>query len=184
VIVTERLRLIPATAPLLQAAIAGRDPLAKALRVTVPETWPPRFLDRQALEYVVDRLTETPAQAGWWMYFMLLPGNGAQGTLIGTAGYKGPVSSDGSVEVGYGIVSDHQRRGYATEAVRGLLAHAFAVPQVSRVIAETLPELLPSIGVLRKCGFTRTEGGSEPGVIRFALTREEYGARGGTLAAL
>mgnify|MGYP003694729629 CR=1 FL=1 len=95
-------------------------------------------------------------------------------TLIGSGGYKGPPSDDGVVEVGYGIVSDHRRRGYAVEATRGLIAKAFVEPKVNRVIAETLPELIPSIGVLTKCGFRLIGEGSEPGVIRFELTRAEF----------
>jgi RimJ/RimL family protein N-acetyltransferase len=80
------------------------------------------------------------------------------------------------VEIGYGIVSDRRRRGFATETTRGLLANAFAVPTVTRAIAETLPELTSSIGVLEKCGFHLLGEGSEPGVIRFELTRAEYEA--------
>jgi [ribosomal protein S5]-alanine N-acetyltransferase len=77
--------------------------------------------------------------------------------------------------VGYGIVRDHQRQGYASETVRGLLERAFADPTVQRVIAETFPELTPSIGVLRKCGFRFIGDGAEPGVIRFELTRAKFG---------
>jgi RimJ/RimL family protein N-acetyltransferase len=72
---------------------------------------------------------------------------------MGSAGYKGPPSADATLEVGYGIVSEYQRQGYASEVVHGFLAHAFALPAVHRVVAETLPSLVPSIGVLRKCGF-------------------------------
>ena len=97
-------------------------------------------------------------------------------SLIGSAGYKGPPSADGSVEVGYGIVEDHRRRGYATEAAMGLVDRAFSVAEVGRVIAETLPELAGSIGVLHKCGFRLLGAGSEPGVIRFELTRADYAA--------
>ena len=61
-----------------------------------------------------------------------------------------------------------------SEAVRGLLARAFGLPAVERVIAETLPGLTPSLGVLRECGFRPAGEGSEPGVIRFELTRAEY----------
>jgi RimJ/RimL family protein N-acetyltransferase len=57
-----------------------------------------------------------------------------------------------------------------------LIGRAFAFPDVRRVIAETLPELTPSIGVLRKCGFRFIGEGSEPGVIRFAITREQHAA--------
>jgi len=46
------------------------------------------------------------------------------------------------------------------------------------VIAETLPELTPSIGVLRKCGFELIGEGSEPGVIRFERTRAAYEENG------
>jgi RimJ/RimL family protein N-acetyltransferase len=81
------------------------------------------------------------------------------------------------VEVGYGIVRDYQRRGYATEAVRELVATAFELPEVTCVTAETLPELTPSIGVLHKCGFRLIGEGSAAGVIRFELRRAESSAR-------
>jgi RimJ/RimL family protein N-acetyltransferase len=183
-IITERLRLVPATPALVRAAIAGPEALAGALGAVlpgtvVPATWPHQYLDRPALEFTLERVAGPPAPLGWWMHFVVLVRGAGGPMLIGTAGYKGPVGSDGTVEVGYGIVSDHQRRGYASEAVRALLAQAFAVPAVRRVIGETLPELVASIGVMRTCGFHPIEGGSEPGVIRFAIDRAQYaGGRG------
>jgi RimJ/RimL family protein N-acetyltransferase len=168
---TPRLALIPATPALLRAALAGRARLADALPAIVPPSWPPEFLDDAALRFTLERLAESPAADGWWMYFVLRTEAGAARTLIGSGGYKGP-PADGTVEVGYGIVSDQRRRGYATEVTRGLVARAFALPAVRRVIAETLPELTASIGVLRKCGFRPAGEGSEPGVIRFELLRE------------
>ena len=45
---------------------------------------------------------------------------------------------------------------------------------MNRVTAETYPELSGSIGVLRRCGFRFTGDGSEPGVIRYEITRAEY----------
>ncbi len=173
-IVTERLELVPATAESTRAALAGTLALGASLGAVVPPTWPPEFLDADALEYTLARLAEGPAQAGWWLHFIVLRRGEAGRTLIGSAGYKGPPSPDGAVEVGYGIVRDHQRRGYAAEAVRGLLARAFAQPAVHRVLAETYPELVASVGVLRTCGFRLVGDGSEPGVIRFELTRAGY----------
>lgn len=174
---TERLELTPATDDLLAAALEGEGPLAAGLGAIVPPSWPPEFLDPPALEFTRDRLAESTDGGDWWMYFIVLPSAAGERVLIGTAGYKGP-PADGTVEVGYGIVTDHQRRGYASEAVRGLVARAFKVPEVRRVIAETLPELTASIGVLRKCLFELIGEGSEPGVIRFELTRAAYEAGG------
>ena len=178
-ITTERLQLVPATEELLRAALDGPAALATALRATVPASWPPEYLDAAAYEFTRARLAEGPEQHGWWMYFVVLPRGPGGRTLIGSGGYKGPPAEDGTVEVGYGIVADQRRQGYACEVTEGLVGRAFALPSVRRVIAETLPELAPSIGVLRKCGFSLTDGGSEPGVIRFELGRAEHAARHG-----
>lgn len=174
-ILTERLELIPATIELTLAALEGPASLGSLLCARIPDSWPPEYLDRAALEYTVARLEEGRAQHGWWLHFVVLrEEGGADRVLIGSGGYRGPASPEGTVEIGYAIVSDRRRSGYATEAVRGLLDHAFGLPNVFRVIAETLPELEPSIGVLRKCGFRLIGEGSEPGVIRFEITRADY----------
>ena len=171
---TERLELVPATVATAQAALDGREALAVALNAVVPDTWPPDLLDAPALQFTLARLATSITEASWWMYFIILPSADGGRTLIGSAGYKGPPSADGTVEVGYGIVSDHQRRGFGSEATRGLVSRAFQHPEVRRVIAETYPEMTASIGVLRNCGFRLIGEGSEAGVIRYEITREEY----------
>lgn len=173
-IATQRLLLVPATPELIRAALESDSALADGLGAIVPPTWPPESVDPPALRFAHDRLLEDAAQAGWWFYFVVLPHDGSGRVLTGLAGYKGPPSEDGTVEVGYAIVPDRQRRGYASEAVRGLVRRAFATPETRRVVAETLPELAASIAVLRKCGFRLIGDGSEPGVIRYELTRAEY----------
>jgi RimJ/RimL family protein N-acetyltransferase len=177
VILTERLEIVPATPELTRAALGGPRALAAGLGAAVPATWPPEYLDAASLGFTLDRLADGSGQAGWWLHFIVLKGVPGGRTLVGSGGYKGPPSADGTVEVGYGIVSDHRRRGYASEAVRGLLSRAFGLPGVRRAIAETLPELTPSIGVLRKCGFRPIGEGSASGVLCFELTRDEYSAR-------
>ena len=156
------------------AALEGNEALEASLGATVPPTWPPEFLDSASLEFVLRRMVEGEPLSPWWLYLVVLHQTPGGRTLIGSAGYKGPPSDDGMVEVGYGIVRDQQRQGYASEAARGLLARAFAAPDVTRVTAETYPELAGSIGVLRRCGFRFTGEGSEPGVIRYEITRADY----------
>ena len=89
--------------------------------------------------------------------------------LVGNGGFKvRPV--DGRVEIGYSIVPDFQGHGYATEAVTALVDWAFAHPIVNRVVAETLPELEPSKGLLHKLGFIATKS-AEPGILRYERWR-------------
>ena len=175
---TERLLLIPATITMLEAAIASHEALAAALGADVPNSWPPDLLDSEALAYTINQLQLGEDQQAWWMYFVCTIDTGGAPRLIGSVGYKGPPLSDGTVEVGYGIVGDHQRRGFATEATRALLVEAFSHEAVKRVIAETLPILEPSIGVLKKVGFSFVGQGSLDGVIRFEMSREAYLAAG------
>jgi RimJ/RimL family protein N-acetyltransferase len=68
-------------------------------------------------------------------------------------------------------MATHQRNGFASEAVKGLLEWAFKQPNVDRVIAETLTDGFHSQKVLKNNGFTFIGEGSEPGVIRFELKK-------------
>lgn len=167
---TERLYLVPATIPTVRAALEDRERLGTLLDAFVAETWPPDLLDAPALEWTLRWLREEGNDPQWGFYWILLRGEDRH-TLVGTVGYKGNPSRDGTVEIGYGVVTDYQCRGYATEAAQGLIDRAFASPGVTRVIAETLPELEASKRVLAKCGFRFIGDGSEPGVIRYEILR-------------
>jgi ribosomal-protein-alanine N-acetyltransferase len=58
-------------------------------------------------------------------------------------------------EVGYIFNPRYQRHGYATEAARALVGHAFAAIGVHRVIAQCNPANIASWRVLEKIGFVR-----------------------------
>jgi len=75
------------------------------------------------------------------------------GSAIGSAGFKGPPDSTGTVEIAYGIVPSFEGKGYATEAAAALVDFAFASRQVRTVRAHTLPAANASTRVLLKCGF-------------------------------
>jgi len=175
---TDRLELIGTTPEMLRAEGDDRARFGELLDARIPPEWPPELYDDGARLWTLDRLERAPEDDGWLSYYVVRGGDGPDGReLIGIVGYKG-APTDGTVEVGYGILDAHQRRGYASEATAALVERAFALPGVRRVIAETLPELTPSIGVLEKLGFALAdEGGSEEGVIRFELPRERWEAR-------
>lgn len=168
---------MPATLALARADLAGRPELAKALGAAVPGEWPPALYDRAAIECSLSQLERGGADADWAYYYLVREDLGPDGPVaVGIAGYKGPPGADGSVEVGYSVLPRHQRLGLASEAVAALVDRAFEDPGVSRVLAETLPSLLPSIAVLEKGGFHLVGVGSEQGAIRFELSRADYDA--------
>ena len=93
------------------------------------------------------------------------------GALLGAGGYFGPPGVDGTVEIGYSVLPEWQRRGYASEIVQTLVAHAFTFPQVNRVIAHTSGENIGSINVLEADGFLAVGAGEAVGILRFELAR-------------
>lgn len=84
------------------------------------------------------------------------------GIKVGDLCFKG-FNNDGSVEIGYGILDNHQRHGYATEAVEAAVSWALSQPGVTRIEAETEPGNRPSQRVLEKCGFISTGTVGEEG---------------------
>jgi RimJ/RimL family protein N-acetyltransferase len=180
---TPRLRLIPGTAAMLRAELESSEALAAALGAEVPASWPPDFFDASAVRQMLDWVEAHPADSAWGFHYVLeaLPPSPAEQAtrplVVGAGGYKGAPDEGGAVEIGYSIVAGRRRRGYAREAVDGWLAHAFADTRVSRVLAHTLPDLEPSIAVLRSAGFAFGGAGAdphEPSAVQYVLTREAY----------
>ena len=78
------------------------------------------------------------------------------GLAVGTIGFFGPPDDTGTVMIGYGLVPSARGRGYATEALRALVAYAFAQPSVRVLTADPLHDNTASHRVLEKAGFVRT----------------------------
>jgi RimJ/RimL family protein N-acetyltransferase len=78
------------------------------------------------------------------------------GLTVGTLGFFGPPDDTGTVMIGYGLVPSARHRGYATEALRALVAYAFTQPSVLTITADPLRENVASHRVLEKAGFSRT----------------------------
>jgi len=154
--------LVAATVDLVDAELEGPERLARAIGARLPDDWPPEHHDRETLERTRQSLLE-PGADGWWLHYFV-----HDGTLAGVGGYVGP-PRDGVVEIGYSVVPSMQRRGIATQAVRELIAKA-RERGAHTITANTLPELEPSIGVLRKLGFEPAEP-SRDGVISFVKRR-------------
>jgi ribosomal-protein-alanine N-acetyltransferase len=171
---TTRLELIAAT---LDMALAERDDPARLERdygIRLARPWPPPLNDEASLAWSINVLRREGSRPGWGFWYITLPAGQEEGgpaVAIGNGGFKGAPDSSGTVEVGYSVLEEYQRRGYASEAVEALVAWAFLQQGVLRVIAETYPVLIGSIGVLRKTGFREIGPGSEEGVIRFERLR-------------
>ncbi len=161
---TPRLHLIAATLDLARAEVSDRSVLARLLDARLPADWPPPLNDDASARFFLDYLTQHPADIGWMAWYFIAVEDGGR-VAIGNGGFKG-APCGGAVEIGYSVVPRYQRRGFAAEAVRALIAWAFSDERVERVVAQTFPELHASQALLRKLGFSETAP-IDPGTLRF-----------------
>ncbi|HET7759581.1 MAG TPA: GNAT family N-acetyltransferase [Gaiellaceae bacterium] len=147
---TERLDLIWLTADAMDALVGGRR---DELPYAVPADWPDEH-DARFLRLRLRQLRLDPSRADWGVAAIVLR---ERRQLIGHIGFHGPPGVNArreadAVEVGYTVFPEHRRRGYATEAVRGLLGYA-REHGVHRFVASVGPENEPSLRIVRGLGF-------------------------------
>jgi RimJ/RimL family protein N-acetyltransferase len=171
-LLTERMRLVAATAPLIRAEMEDRAELSERLRADVPAEWPPDEMLAEALSWFHSQLEENPGIAGWLAWYGIAGGD--PDVLVASAGFTGPPAG-GVVEVGYSVLPAFRRRGYGTEMVRALVDLALRAPGVRCVVADARRDNAPSVGLLCRLGFTEAGPGAEPGLVRFAKERGEQG---------
>lgn len=164
---TGRLELIAATPSLARAAATSAEALAHALGCEVARGWPPEGMKDRQREWA-EKLERDPTLVGWsaWYIVQVTPP-----LVVGSIGFAGRPDGDGVVECGYSLMPKLQRKGYATEALGGLIDWAFSHPEVRRIRAEAHRALAASIRVLEKNGLSHVGDGDEPGTIRFELAR-------------
>ena len=150
----------------MDAALEGDDALAEALGVEVVPGW---ATFTGALQTTRDALAADPDSARWGTRLFVF---GEPPELVGWGGFKGPPRG-GVVELGYEIAEPRWGQGLATVATRAMVAEAFDAPEVSAVIAHTLPERNASNRVLEKVGFHLDGEAAEGGelVWRFRMSR-------------
>ena len=107
---------------------------------------------------------------GWYGWYAINtdPISGER-SLVGSGGYFGPPDSNGVVEIGYSVIPEWQRRGYATEIVNALVSHSLLFEETNSIIAHTSPKNEASKRVLISSGFRET--GVNEGNLRFEHTR-------------
>ena len=115
--------------------------------------------DRTDLEGVLADIVEmsgrSPGEPGGWVQFTVEERGG--GRIVGDVGLSVADGEPGVIKVGYTIDPAFQGLGYATEAIRALVAYAFETLGAELVRAHASAENAPSIRVAEKVGMRLVE---------------------------
>ena len=161
-VVTPRLELVPCSLSVATALGDNVEEGGRLLGARLPSEWPDPEL-AEFLPLYARLLREDPQLLGYGVWLLIERESRA---VVGSAGFQGRPSAAGEIELGYGVHPNFRNHGYATEAVKALVAWAFEQPGVERVIAHCDQDNLASQRVVEKAGMTRREVQAN-GHIRF-----------------
>jgi RimJ/RimL family protein N-acetyltransferase len=143
-------RFVALTRPILVALRDGD--LAAASRLAGVEI-PDFFIGDSELWLWRLRLSDIAAnpEAARWIARAAVDEPG--GFVVGYAGFHGPPDDAGMVEVGYTVLPEYRRRGYARAMLTALLRRAADEPQVRVVRASISPGNAASLATIAGFGF-------------------------------
>ena len=116
----------------------------------------PALLDRGESDAQAGRIRKHMAEQGIGLWAVSVR-DGAD--FIGFVGLSRPLFETRftpCVEVGWRLASEQWGHGYATEAARGALAHAFGPLGLDEVVSMAVPANRRSLAVMRRLGMTRS----------------------------
>lgn len=161
---TPRLTLVAFTPAQLESYVSNLPGLSNELGILLLGN-PGQPAVARAISLKLDDM-KTLGQTGWlWVtYWLIILRQERVG--VGLAGFKGPPDAQGQVEMGYGIDTDYQNKGYMTEAVRCLAGWAFQQPGCRAVNAEVMLRNKASVRVLQKLGARLVNSDGEKALYR------------------
>lgn len=146
----EAVRFVPLSVPAMAALVA--EDLAAASAEAGVEL-PPYFIGEDALwlwQLRHDQVLLDPTSGEWVARAVLAE---PDDVVVGFAGYHGPPDENGIVEIGYTVLPEHRRKGYARAMLRALIRRAVVEPEVNVVRVTISPDNIASLATIAGIGF-------------------------------
>jgi [ribosomal protein S5]-alanine N-acetyltransferase len=157
----QRVELTPLSAAAATSLPDDRPKASRLIGASLPDDWPQTDL----LDVLPMQATATPEEERFGIWIMI---ERDTNSVVGDIGFMGP-PDDGTVEIGFSVIPDRRRRGYASEAAERLVAWALEQPEISEVVATCDPDNEASARTLSAADFSRL--GESDGTIRWRRDR-------------
>ena len=165
---TERLILIPFTINICKNILNNDYRDLEALNLKKGNGWPDEdVLD--TLPRIINNLNKVEAPTGYESWMIIKK---ETREIIGDAGFKGFNFVNDSIDIGYGIIDEERRNGYAEEAVTALIHWAMTNEMVKEITATCHLENINSINLLTKLSFHLLK--TENKMMYWSLANKHY----------
>ena len=102
------------------------------------------------LRWRVPQVKSDPSVNKWFVRWMV---EKETREIVGSTSFHGPPDEQGMMEIGLGVHTDFQRRGYATEALIGMWSWVVDQPGVELLRYTVDPNNEASVALIKKFGF-------------------------------
>jgi RimJ/RimL family protein N-acetyltransferase len=157
---TERLTLFPLSLRQLETGLSSIKSLAADLNILIVEDLFAGTAEN-AVRMKIEKMHMVPGSLHPWFTYWLIRID-CENIGAGFLGFKGNPDEKGEVEIGYGINSIYQNRGYMSEAVRAMIQWAFTHSECEVINATNVKQdNYSSHKVLVKTGFKEVRENEE-----------------------
>ena len=123
-------------------SIYSGKPYANPHRILMDQSGP--------LRWRVPQVKSDPSVNKWFVRWMV---EKETREIVGSTSFHGPPDEQGMMEIGLGVHTDFQRRGYATEALIGMWSWVVDQPGVELLRYTVDPNNEASVALIKKFGF-------------------------------
>ncbi len=162
-LITERLVLIPYTITICQNLLNNDFSDVFKMGLKKGKSWPDRDVI-ETLPRIINNLSRVDSPTGFESW-MIIKNDTME--IIGDLGFKGFNSEKENVDLGYGIIKEERKKGYAEEAATALIKWAFSKEIVKEITAACLFNNVSSTNLLKKLNFTEIK--KENDMVYWAL---------------
>ncbi len=148
---TSRLTIFPLTLAQLQLYLRNDQSLEASLGLQAHKRNLPAILAAAIRKNILPAVATT--QGAHFSTLWLLVDKHKK-MIVGELHFKGPPGPGGELEIGYITYEEFRGQGYMSEAIDIFLAWAFAIPEVTSIVAETDRHNKASHRILEKAGFS------------------------------
>ena len=148
-LITQKLILIPFTIQICNHIIDGDFSDLYKMGLKKGKSWPDNDVI-ETLPKIINNLSKVEAPTGFESW-MIVKNDTSE--IIGDVGFKGYNYQEENIDIGYGIIQEERRNGYADEAASALIKWAFSNENIKEITARCLIENVSSIQLLKKMKF-------------------------------
>ena len=154
---TERLILIPFTLEICKNLLNDDFNVLFKMGLKKGKSWPDADVI-ETLPKIINNLSQVKYPTGFESW-MIIKNDTFE--IIGDLGFKGFNYEEENVDIGYGIIKEERKKGYAEEATSELIKWAFSKERVMEITARCLIDNVNSVKLLKKLNFVETKRENE-----------------------